>query len=536
MHVAAAIAFVLAVPTRDDAVAIESGRVTGKSAGEGVRAYLGIPFAAPPVGPLRWRPPEPPAPWQGVRACDHFGPSCPQPISAMSASGGGGGEQSEDCLYLNVWTPTASQDAKLPVMVWIHGGGFFLGSGSGTSYDGANLARRQVVVVTINYRLGPFGFLGHPALSKESPHGASGNYGLLDQIAALQWVQKNVAAFGGDPGSVTIFGESAGAFSVGCLLVSPLARGLFHRAIAESGAAIWIARGLREPGMREEPVEVVGERVVLALVGGTPASSGGEPPSPIAAARAKSAEELLAAAKPTLRLLGGGEGNVFGPAIDGWVVPDAPWRLFESGRVNVVPLLIGSNADEGTLFVGSAPPASLDQEAAAMRAVYGPIADRLLAYYSVEKWGDPSRVRAELIADSTFVAPTRAQVRAMAQAGAPCFVYHFTRVAGGARRTRLGAFHASEIAYVFGNLQSDLLRTYDANDGRLSATMMNGWVQFARTGDPNGDGLPSWHAYVEEEDGHLEFGDEVKTGSGLHGEACDLWDEAFTAWREHARR
>jgi len=537
MSAAAALLLAVAAPTaRCDGgapvgltVAIEGGEIRGISVGGegGVAAFLGIPFAAPPTGALRFRPPEPVEPWEGVRECVRFGPSCPQPVSAMSAAGGGAGEQSEDCLHLNVWTAAKRDDERRPVMVWIHGGAFFLGSASGTSYDGANLARRGVVVVTVNYRLGPFGFLAHPELSKESPHGASGNWGLLDQIAALRWVKSNVARLGGDPGNVTIFGESAGAMSVSCLLVSPLARGLFHRAIAQSGAAIWMARRLREPGLQEESAEAAGVRVVQDLVG--------EAKDPIAAARAKSAQELLAAARPALRLAGGGDGNSYGPVTDGWVLPDDPWLLFDEGRVNRVPLLIGTNADEGTLFVLQAPPVSSEEFEAEVRGLFGAAAGRLLDCYTLERHGDPRRARAAMLGDSTFVAPTRAQVRAVSQSGAPCFLYHFTRVSGAGPARELGAFHAAEIGYVFGRLESGILSRFDATDRRLSATMMDYWVQFARTGDPNRPGLPRWPAYVEEEDVHLELGDEVKPGAWLRAEECDLWDEVAAGWRARLR-
>lgn len=245
----------------EDPVKTESGLVSGLAAGPSgeVRVYRGIPFAAPPVGPLRWKPPQPANSWDGVRECTRFGPWCPQPRPFVAFESGQ--IQSEDCLYLNVWTAARSAGDRLPVMFWIHGGGFTTGSGAMASYDGTALARQGVVVVTINYRLGPFGYLAHPLLSRESPQGVSGNYGHLDQIAALHWVRKNIAAFGGDPGCVTIFGESAGAMSVCRLMVSPLARGLFHRAIAQSGGAHGRNRHLREPRGLLAPMEAEGERI-----------------------------------------------------------------------------------------------------------------------------------------------------------------------------------------------------------------------------------------------------------------------------------
>ncbi len=511
---------------------LDSGPISGLRVGTqgDVHSFLGIPFAAPPTGDRRWRPPLPPVPWSEVRPCEKVGSACPQPPSMMR-SGGGDEPQSEDCLYLNVFAPADAK--KLPVMVWIHGGAFFLGSGSAPLYDGGNLARRGVVVVAINYRLGPFGFLAHPALTAESEHHSSGNYGLLDQIEALRWVKRNAAAFGGDPANVTIFGESAGAFSVGCLLVSPLAKGLFHRAIAESGAAIWIQGSLHEAGIREPAAETTGAAVLKELVG--------ELADVLAAARAKSAAELLAIARPTLRIMGAAGGStddhVFAPITDGWVIPDLPGRLFAEGKVATVPFLTGTNADEGTLFTAMGgvglTAASHDLQ---VRTLHAPLAERLLALYGSDHFREPRLAAAALIGDSFFLAPTRAQVRAMTDAGAPCFVYHFTRVTGGALRSRLGAFHAAEISYVFGNLDRSPLPITDPVDVALSAEMSDRWVTFARTGNPNHEGRCEWPAWTPEEQHHLEFGDAIQVGAGLHDEACDLWDTINTAWSKIRER
>ena len=522
-------------------ITVAQGKVVGIEQRDGMRCWLGIPFAAPPIGELRWRAPQPPASWDGVRVCDSFGPVCPQPPSAMALVSGGSGEQSEDCLYLNVWsaaepatTPgpnvkAATSAPKRPVMVWIHGGGFFMGAGSGLLYDGANLAKKGVVVVTLNYRLGPFGFLGHPLLSKESEHHVSGNYGLLDQIAALEWVKANIAGFGGDPGNVTPFGESAGAFSVGALLVSPLAKGLFHRAIAESGAAIWINRRLGERGLQEEAVEAAGEKVFQKLLGGGAAGNETAAKDLLASARAKSAEELLAAAQPTLRLLGSGEGNVYGPVVDGWVLPDSPQKLFVDGKVNLVPFLTGVNADEGTLFTPADALVDRETERKGLELLFGDLAKKFVDYYSPERFGDAYDARAAMVADMTFVAPTRAQLRALADHGVPCFEYHFTRSASGVRNPQLGVFHASEISYVFGRVERSLLQRYDATDRALSDTMMDYWIAFARTGDPNHPGAPPWPRFTIEGDEHLELGDTIKPGSGLHEAACDLCDQVVAA-------
>jgi len=276
----------------DDPVRIDSGLVSGLAACDkgDVRVYKGIPFAAPPVGDFRWREPQPVKPWDRVRECKEYGPWCPQPRSMVGFESGN--EFSEDCLYLNIWTPAKSAKEKLPVMVWIHGGGCTTGSGATKTYDGTKLAQNRVVVVTINYRLGPFGYFAHPLLSKESPHGVSGNYGHLDQIAALRWVKLNIAAFGGDPGCVTIFGESAGSMSVCRLMVSPLAKGLFHRAIAQSGGAHGRNRHLKEKKGLLNSMESEGERLAAKL-------GCDKAPDVLQALRTKTSQELLEASEPS---------------------------------------------------------------------------------------------------------------------------------------------------------------------------------------------------------------------------------------------
>lgn len=309
-------------------IPIASGPVTGEER-DGVRSFKGIPFAAPPLGELRWKPPQPVAPWAEPRECVKSGPACPQQGKDLY---GPVGEQSEDCLYLNVWTPASRVDAKLPVMLWIHGGGFMFGSGGKPCYEGAELARRGgVVVVTCNYRLGPFGFLAHPALTAESPQGASGNYGMLDQIAALQWVQQNIAAFGGDPGCVTLFGQSAGGVSVCALMASPLAKGLFHRAIVHSGSA---------PGN-------LLDRTAMELRGTEFAERLGTTDLP--AMRAKSAAEILAAVKPGSGRVG--EGTQDHLCLDGYVLPESLRAVFAAGRQANVPLIAGTTKDEDRLFL-----------------------------------------------------------------------------------------------------------------------------------------------------------------------------------------
>ncbi|HUT34547.1 MAG TPA: carboxylesterase/lipase family protein [Planctomycetota bacterium] len=493
-------------------IQLDSGLIAGASLGEkgDVHAYKGIPFAAPPVGDLRWRPPQAPKPWEGVRACTAFGPWCPQPQPLMGRELG---TLSEDCLYLNVWTPAHKPTDRLPVMVWIHGGGHTTGSGASTYYDGERLAREGVVLVTINYRLGPFGYLAHPLLSQESEHKASGNYGLLDQIAALQWVQRNVAAFGGDPGCATIFGESAGSASVCRLMVSPLAKGLFHRAIAQSGGAHGNNRHLREEWNRLPPMEKIGEQLAEQLGCARAAD-------PLATLRAKTWQEVLAAAAPAQGLFG--KGIKFGPVVDGWALPDDPTVLFAAGKQHDVPFLVGSNADEGSVFVQQAPIRRVQGYKWLLGRRFGKHADRVFALFPAEEDAEVQAAFSRLVGVSAFVAPARFLVRSMAKCKSPAYLYHFTRVPPSERLRKLGAFHALEIGYVFGTIEGR--PGFDDTDRRLSETMRKCWTRFARSGDPNGEGLPRWPAYAREADQCLEFGDEVKVRVGLHKQACDLFD------------
>ena len=382
-------------------VAVDGGAVSGELSLDGrVAIWRGIPYAAAPVGELRWRPPQPVEPWEGARECAQFGPACPQPPSPTAITRGPG-VQSEDCLYLNIHAPHGGPEGPFPVMVWIHGGGCTIGAGSLDVYDGEMLARQGAVVVTINYRLGPLGFLAHPLLSAESPDGVSGNYGMLDQIAALQWVQRNIAGFGGDPGCVTIFGESAGGASVARLLVSPLAEGLFHRAIAQSGAARGHNRHLR--GEREglPPMERVGEEVFAAL--GCDRAD-----DPLAAARAVSPAELIAAAHPQVGLLG--PGTKYGWVVDGWALPENPELLLAGGRMHRVPVMAGSNADDGSMFADRAPIRTPAGYRFALRRLAGDRADELLALFPVQTAEEIPGAVARLLTVSSFVAPARALV------------------------------------------------------------------------------------------------------------------------------
>jgi len=502
-----------AVGALADPVRIESGQVSGAASGDdgAVRVYKGIPFAAPPVGELRWKPPQPVKAWEGVRACTEFGPWCPQPKAIMGRETG---KQSEDCLYLNVWTPAKRADEKLPVMVWIHGGGCTTGSGASKFYDGEALARQGVVLVTINYRLGPFGFFAHPALSKESERGVSGNYGMLDQIEALRWVKRNIAAFGGNPECVTIFGESAGSASVCRLMVSPPAAGLFQRAIAESGGVHGRNRHLKEPVGNMEPMEKVGEQIAAKLGCDKEANV-------LAALRAKSAEDVLAAADPGQGLFG--KGIKFGWIVDGWLLPDDPDKLFEAGKQCKVPLMLGTNADEGTIFLQQLPVKRVMGYELLVRNLFRGSAAEMLRLFPAAADDDVQGALNRLTTVSAFVWPARCMARAMEKAGGKAYLYHFTRVAPLYRDRGLGALHAGEIPYVFDHTRT--LPGFEEKDRELSKVMSACWVRFATTGDPNGPGLPKWPAYAAAADEHMQFGDTVEVKAGLSREACDLLDK-----------
>lgn len=474
---------------------------------DGLLIFKGIPYAQPPAGDLRWKPPQVPARWEGVRDCTAFSPRCPQPAPIL---GRDTGPESEDCLYLNIWAPKPVEGGKLPVMVWIHGGGFVTGAGSLRYYDGEYLAKKGVVLVTINYRLGPFGFLAHPALSKESAHGVSGNYGILDMIAALQFVKENISSFGGDPGCVTIFGESAGSAAVTCLMATPLARGLFHRAIAESNFALGLPPLKEGNGAEREAAEKTGEKIAAQL--------GCDKAQDVPAAlRKKSAQEVLKASNPAQGIYG--KGIKFRPAVDGWVFPEEPPKIFSEGHQSPVPFLSGTNADEGTIFLQQIPVKHLFGYRLAVRLLFKDKAHDFLALYPATKDSEIAGALNKITTDTIFLTPVRFAIRSMEKASSPAYFYYFTRAPKMARDRKLGAFHALEISYVFGHMNEKW--GFNQTDKRLSELMSSYWVNFARTGDPNGKGLPHWPAYTTANDTHLELGDEVKTGTGLRKKYCD---------------
>jgi para-nitrobenzyl esterase len=467
-----------AAGARAEPVKVTGGLVEGASEA-GLRVYKGIPFAAPPVGGLRWKAPQPVAPWTGVKSAVAFAPICQQFQSPNSPLGIPVMPASEDCLYLNIWTPAKGAGDKLPVMVWIYGGGFTAGGTSMPLYSGESLAKRGVIVVQVAYRIGPFGFLAHPELSAESGGHGSGTYGLMDQIAGLKWVRDNIAAFGGDPKRVTIFGESAGGISVSMLALSPKAKGLFQGAISESGGSFGGARAGNEGGLTIPTLKSAETQGVafLAKVGAKSLAEG----------RKASADALVKAAGPTLAS--------FWPVMDGSVLPGDAYPAYSAGRFNDTPVLIGTNADEGALFVGQATPAAFEAQ---VKATYGAKAqDVLKAYPPGATDAEALRSNRDLMRDSSFGWHTWTWARLHSRKGqGKVFAYYFTHVPQhpdvplfkGA-----GATHADEMAYVFGHLPPNATPA----DHTVSDTIQGYWTNFAKTGDPNGSGLPAWPRFTE---------------------------------------
>ena len=485
-----------------------SGPVRGYVEG-GIEIYRGIPYARPPVGELRWKEPGAVQPWQKTLSCTEYRASCPQPRISDMEGGEGIGETSEDCLYLNIWSPAKQPKEGLPVMVWIHGGAFMTGAGSQPGYQGTRVAGKGAVVVTFNYRLGPFGFLSHPALSRESANGVSGNYGLYDQIEALRWVRKNIAAFGGDPARVTIFGESAGAMSVGYLLLSPLAKGLFHRAIMESGAPTGqrhIMPGAR--GSLDQALET-GKKLAANL------GCAGE--KDIAAAmRGKTTDEIMEAARQSVDFIFRSGGLTFAPVIDGRLLPAPPEELLAKGKYHHVPVLIGTNRDEASVFIRDLTSADYGKW---IKAEFRDRSKEIFTSFPVNDEEDMAVSANRFLTALWFTEPARFMARSIAARGGNAYLYHFTHMPRYGLATELGAFHGQEIEFVFGDLAS-ILATDD--DRALSAAMMDYWTNFARTGDPNRADLIRWPVFDRKTEPYMEFGDMTVVGSGLENKTCDF--------------
>jgi para-nitrobenzyl esterase len=477
-------------------VKTDSGIVEGKEDGA-VRAFLGIPYAAPPVGELRWKPPVAAAKWGGVRKATEFGPHCMQGkvFGDMNFRDAGG---SEDCLTLNVWVPAKTSGAKLPVMVWIYGGGFVAGTTSEPRQDGTHLAQQGVIVVSMNYRLGIFGFFVHPELVKESGRNAAGNYGLLDQTAALRWVHDNIAAFGGDPGNVTIFGESAGSFSVSAQMASPLAKGLFQKAIGESGGAFYSG------GLSFEPRSVREEKDVKAVSAKLGVST-------LAELRAIPAQKMLDAFAPPQS-----PGFDFGPDVDGYFLPEPVPTIFAAGKQNDVPLLAGWNHDEGSFEIAFNPqkPTAESIKANAQKD-FGDKAAEFLKLYPSDSDAQTLRSAEDFAGDKFIAFSTWVWLEAAAKTGKqPVYRYRFDLgPPSDPKMPQMGAYHSAEIEYVFGQLDSKADVKWSPETRALSAQMQKYWANFARSGDPNGPGLPKWPVYSASQGWPVMF---LDAKSGAH--------------------
>jgi para-nitrobenzyl esterase len=486
---------------------VKNGWVQGYQDGE-LAVYLGIPFAAPPVGALRWRPPEPVANWTGVRPATEYAATPIQKLEAWE----GPLHVSEDCLYLNVWTPAKSSRDGLPVMVWIYGGGFSGGSTAIGQYHGEPLARHGVVIVSIAYRVGALGFLALPELSAESPHHASGNYGLLDQIAGLKWVQRNIASFGGDPRRVTIFGESAGGIAVNLLAASPLARGLFRGAISESGGSMGPTR---TPPTFGENMQLLSdyEKDGVRFERGLGAGS-------LAQLRQVTVQQILNASPGLGR---------FWPVVDGWVVPGDLCRLYEQGRQNDTNILVGLNSDEGALFGG---PPSRDAYVGMVKSRFGPFADKILSQYpaDADSWRQSGM---DLIRDAGFGWNTWSWARLQARTGkGRAYMYYFDHIPPRSPAVpwahAIGTAHSEEEPYVFGNFDQTL--RWSPQDRRLGQEVSTYWTDFAKYGTPNGNGLPEWTAFSDSSPRVMYFTDRPRVGDLPNRRKLEVLD-AYYAWR-----
>jgi para-nitrobenzyl esterase len=509
-----------ALPARaqrlSDPVATEQGLVRGQVVGNAI-AFRGIPYTAPPVGDLRWKPPQLHAPWEGVRNALEFGSACPQFTNSTSDITTGG----EDCLTFNIWAPKDKEPSLRPVMFFIHGGGNIQGASSQPVYDGQALVEKGgVVVVTINYRLGPLGFLAHPLLSAEDvEHHSSGNYGLLDQIFALQWVRRNIRNFGGDPDNIMIFGESAGGLNVSCLVASPLGAGLFQRAIVESGGFLVNTRLRDAPDAPEaESAEEFGIRFAKEIGCDSAAD-------PLACLRSKTPEQLLNTLRGGLLLERFIGGNIYGPSVDEYVLTDSPLEVMLAGQHNNVPVIIGTNRNEGLIFILGIPLSSEADYQAAVERLFSSFSAQVLERYPVSDYPSPRAAFDAILTDLAFICPARAASLVLASYQPRTFVYHFTHSVNTPSFVRdLGAFHGLELAFVFNNF--GLIRP-TPEEVSLSETMLTYWTDFARNEDPNSSGLPLWPAYTLDGDMHLNLDVPISPGSALRKEYCDFWFQLF---------
>ena len=509
------LAFIDAASAADTSTLVETaeGPIVGTytDADADVRVYKGIPYAAPPVGPLRWRAPAPVTPWKEVREATAFGTPCWQ-SHVTGIYSRGPVPRSEDCLYLNVWTGARAGD-KAPVMVWIHGGALEIGHGHLEWYEGTDTARSGVILVSINYRLGPFGFFAHPWLEGGD---ANGNQGLLDQVAALEWVQRNIAAFGGDPDNVTLFGESAGSASVCYLQASPLAKGLFAKAIGESA-------GCFAPHPTLEEASPTGAPAGFTIGGAMVERLGAKD---LASLREMSAEALFTELETA---------NWTAPYpavyVDGHLFPDQMHALHETGQGSQVPVIAGANADEETALFADLPDVDREALSEQLRSEWGAHGDAMIAAYAGEIERSPRLARDKILSDRVFAWEARTWAKTAVRQGQTAYLYHFTQMPELPEYGRdLGAFHAAEIPYVFNNLdRSDWVLT--AADREVARLLSGYWRNFARSGDPNGDGLPHWPAFDEEQGRALELEPSPRVIEHHLKEKLDVMDAYFAVFK-----
>lgn len=493
---------------------------------DGILYYLGIPYAAAPIGELRWKPPVPSEPWKQARLMNKFSPACAQFEVGIAP---GNNEVNERCLTLNIWTPAPDESVLLPVMMFIHGGGFARGTSAEPMYNGKYLAKNGVVLITINYRLNAFGFLAHPALTARSTTGSSGNYGIMDQIFALKWIRENIRMFGGNPDNITVFGNSAGAASVAALMASSQAKGLFHRAIIQSGGyPPSMLRHLNKTQRNLESMESLGTKFseVLGIDNNV---------DTVKELSSRSWQDIASAweraVQPKITGIGISGAWMLNHLIeDGYILEKSPREIFRQGKQNNVPLMIGTVADEGTIIPLLMTVSNEEKYHRYLNKCFGKLYQKVENRYPVDKDSSVKKTLGNLIRDG-FFAGARAMAYHMSDIQPDTYLYQFTMqpkiftwtlpgVAG--RENEFGCYHAAELPCIFQSVNSS---KFQEKDLRFHEQVMNYWIRFARSGNPNGDDATFWPAFDRSEEKHIILDLEIKTGHHLHKETCDFIDE-----------
>ena len=518
-----------------DVISVTGGMISGTISDiePSVAVYRGIPYAAAPTGQLRWRPPQAVEPWEGIQAADSYAPGCMQILRPADHIYGTGADSiDEDCLYLNVWTAAEDADSQLPVMVWIHGGGLSGGTGALAGYRGDRLATRGVVVVSINYRLGPFGYLGHPLLTTESEHDSSGNYGTLDQIAALEWVRDNIAAFGGTPDRVTIFGESAGSWSVNTLQASPLARDLFHGAIGQSGGRFEGTPRLHDASVIGPSAETIGASFIENMLANNQRLTmelGEDVPVELEFMRRATADEILDF------MTSSGQRFRTSENVDGWVLEQSIYDTFAAGNQHDIPVMVGANADEMSSLGADRRPVDLASHQTQIQDTFGDLADQHFEVYPATDNDSARKASIDSASDVRFNWEMRTWARMMTTVSSDAYLYFFTRRTPGPQ-SHLGAFHGAETVYAFDNLgltpwPPNINREFDDVDHQLADRMATAWTNFAKTGNPNGSDSRTWSTYDASSDHVMIFGDQTEVAVHPRSAQLDLLDK----YQEHRR-